>query len=64
MFNILLPIIYRLRNRTEIWKSEVRIRVQIRIFLLKSKIVISQGIRNKFVSNYQIDLEHRNKEDS
>ena len=37
---------------------EVRIPVQVRIFLLKSEIVISEGKNFKFISTYKFDLKH------
>ena len=43
------------------WKSDVRISVQVRISLLKSKIVISQGTNDNFKANSQniLDLTQR-----
>ena len=46
--------------RLEIWSSEVGIPIQIRILLLKSKIVVIQGTNDKFVSIYQFDLKRQN----
>ena len=37
-------------------EAEVRIPVQVRIFLLKSETVISQGPNYRFVSTYQFDI--------
>ena len=51
-----------LSSKLEIWSSEVRIPVKVRIFLLKSKIVISQGTNYKFVSTYRFDLKQNYKE--
>ena len=43
-------------TRVKIW------RVQVRIFLLKPEILISQGTNYKLDSSYQFDLKHQNKE--
>ena len=42
--------------------KEVRIPVQVRIFLLKSEIVLSQSTNYRFVSSYTTDLKQQNKE--